>query len=102
MSKFNLDAPVNFMVTSFTPVEHTFDSDSKVHIGGANLNKVIDALIKLPNGILKTVKIEALSADNMTVDFSNENIPENLMFFIILKGVNNSWYPVGPLMKLRE
>lgn len=102
MSKQEIDAPVDFFVSSFGPVEHDINSNS-VDIGGSNLHKVVQALIRLPDGRDYHVAIKGeRSSEQITADFSEVPIECNIMFFIVLIGEDEAWHPVGPMIKLRQ
>lgn len=95
---FDIEAPVEFFVTSFTPLEQKADEDVMVELSGQSLSKIKKAIVQI-----KGVEIELEhSFGEMfgTVKIPSGTIPSNSLFFIILIGEDNSsWTPIGPMMK---
>jgi hypothetical protein len=103
MYDYNIDAPDEFYVSSFSPVEHEYKDIVKVEIGGIKLDQVKRVFVKGPDGAESNLKIESQNTESLCVSANKDfTIPENSMFFIILAGDNKSWYPIGPMIRLRK
>jgi len=103
-NRYNISAPVEFLVASFTPVEFPAGKEEHtLHISGGNLGRVNRILFKHPisGEIIGEFDIPDKQRYNgqLQVQVPAE-MPDNTMFFAILEGRNDSWYPVGPLIKL--
>lgn len=93
-----IEAPVEFFVTGFTPMEQKADEDVVVELSGQSLSKIKKAFVQI-----KGVEIELEhSFGEMfgTVKIPAGTVPHNSLFFVVLIGEDNSsWIPIGPMMK---
>ena len=103
MYDYNIDAPDEFYVSSYSPIEHNCEDVVKVEIGGINLDNVKRAFVKGPNGDESDLSIDTQNRESLSVSAKEGfTIPENSMFFIILIGESSSWYPIGPMIRLSQ
>lgn len=95
---FDIEAPVEFFVTGFSPLEQKADEDVVVEISGQSLSKIKKAFVQIKGS---EVYLPHSFGDVFgTVNIPAGTIPSNSLFFIILIGEDDSsWTPIGPMMK---
>lgn len=91
----DVEAPIDFIVLSFTPID--IDKEKEIEITGSNLNKVTGAVCPVAGNSIE-LEFTVNSSDSLTVKLSDD-IPNLSLFNILLTGSSGSWFPVGPLIK---
>lgn len=95
----DISDPIDFFVTSYSPFQHPPEGHSDIDISGTDLDKVKRAEIKSPSG--DEIRLEILNQNEYHMKIRiPEEIPKNSCFFVLLHGDSDSWFPVGPMMKL--
>lgn len=91
----DVEAPINFFVTSFSPLQIPVSRRQEIEICGVGLDNVRSAFI---NDFV--CSIEEQTAERMKVIIDENILEQSTGFFIILEGDQNAWYPVGPMIAI--
>jgi len=96
--KLEVDDPVEFFVTTCSPLEQKADEDVVVDVCGQSLSKIKKAFVQVKG---KEIELEhSFGEMSGTIKIPAGTVPHNTLFFIVLIGEHNrSWTPIGPMMK---
>lgn len=101
MSSFDINAPVNFFVSSISPTTLQPGKTYFIYISGINLSKITKAYSD--SIMVDSIKIvpDAHNDSWMNIEVT---LRDNLdgWFFIILDDEDSSWNPIGPFIVKKE